>query len=65
LQNNPRDRSSINNKGENNPMAKLTNAQWRDILARIANGETQASLAREYGISPSSVTLYKKRNGAK
>lgn len=50
--------------GEQSPNAKLTDAQWEEIKRRRRQGETIASLAKEYGISPgyiSSVLNGKKR----
>ena len=40
---------------ERNALAKLTNQQAREIIAREASGDTIRPLAREYGISPRSV----------
>lgn len=44
-------------RGERNGQAKLTEAALSDIRARVANGETQAALAAEYGVSRAAVCL--------
>jgi DNA-binding MarR family transcriptional regulator len=41
--------------GEQHPHSKLTDAQRADIVKRYKNGETQRSLAREFGIAPPTV----------
>jgi hypothetical protein len=41
---------------------KLTEAQKADILARVANGESRAALAREHGVTTSSITQLANRN---
>lgn len=38
-------------KGERVGTAKLTETQVREILSRLAHGETKKALAREYGVS--------------
>lgn len=40
-----------NGAGEKNPAAKLTNAKVVDIKRRLALGERQADLAREFGVT--------------
>lgn len=42
---------------EQNSRAKLTNAQARDIRQRAGNGESQVSLAVEYGVSRRLINL--------
>ena len=46
-------------RGSSNPRAKLTLPAVQDILARIAAGEQQKALAREYGVTPQAVYLIK------
>lgn len=41
--------------GENSHLSKLTEIQARQILARLQGGESQASLAREYGVGVSTI----------
>ncbi|HLN23345.1 MAG TPA: helix-turn-helix domain-containing protein [Patescibacteria group bacterium] len=36
--------------------SKLTDAQWSEIAQRIAKGETMRKLAREFGVSPASIS---------
>lgn len=38
-------------RGENNVIAKITNAQAAEIRRRAAKGEKKAALAREFGVS--------------
>ena len=38
-------------KGEKHPQALLSETQVRAIRARVANGERQSDLAREYGVT--------------
>ncbi|HJU36322.1 MAG TPA: HNH endonuclease [Gaiellaceae bacterium] len=40
-------------KGEQSPVAKLTNAAVLEIRTRYAQGETQVALAAEFSVSPS------------
>jgi hypothetical protein len=37
--------------------SKLTPAQWQDIERRLSEGEGASALAREFGISPASVSV--------
>lgn len=46
--------------GERNGRAKLTALQVAAIVARLADGEAQASLAREYGVSPRAIQWIRK-----
>lgn len=46
-------------RGERHPMAKLPDAGVTAILQRLLNGEAQVSLAREYGVSQSVISLIK------
>ncbi len=46
-----REAQSLKRRGEGTPQAKLTEDKVRDILARLAAGETQASIASRYGVS--------------
>jgi hypothetical protein len=39
------------NVDQQNPMAKLTNDQVREIRRKFANGEGDFSISREYGVS--------------
>jgi len=42
--------------GENDPLAKFTNAQAKEIrIAWATGGVTKASLAREYGVNPTTI----------
>lgn len=53
-------------RGERSGMAKLTDAQVEEIRARAARGETQASIAVDFGIHPahaSRVIRRKRRAG--
>lgn len=43
--------------GERNFQAKLTNDQAREIYSRAKSGETHKSLASEYGVSRSTVSM--------
>lgn len=43
-------------KGASNHIAKLTDKKVLDIRKRIANGEEQQALAKEYGVSKACVT---------
>lgn len=43
-------------RGETSPTAKLSTVEAIDIARRYENGETQASIARQYNINPSSVS---------
>lgn len=47
-------------KGETNPCAKLTATHVANIKERILSGENQRNIARDYGISPATVTNIKK-----
>lgn len=57
---NNRDRAakgrSFIRRGDGNPVAKLTEADVRDVLRRLATGESQASLGREYGVHQSTIS---------
>lgn len=44
-----------------NGAARLTDEQYAEIERRVAGGEQQATLAREFGISPQAVCQYLKR----
>lgn len=48
-------------KGEKHSQAKLTEADVREIRKRVAAGETQTSLAKEFSIHASSLNLIVKR----
>ena len=50
-----RDAKGRTTKGERSGVAKLTEAQVREIRARHAAGETQAALEREFGVRPGTV----------
>jgi hypothetical protein len=45
--------------GDRSHLAKLTDAQARDILARLATGEKGSALASEYGVSACAVSAIK------
>lgn len=49
---------TLQRRGEGNPKARLTECQVRDIRKRT---ETHAVLAREYGVSPSTIHCVKTR----
>lgn len=49
------------NRGESAGQAKLTESAVLDIRARVAAGETQHALAREYGVSQVAVCFIVKR----
>ena len=48
-------------RGEKNGHAVLTEDRVREIRKRVANGETQISLSREFGVSKSQVSQIVKR----
>lgn len=48
-------RDGTDSRGERSWSAKLTEAAVRDCRVRYAAGETQSSLAREYGVNPTTV----------
>lgn len=48
-------------RGSRHGMAKLTEAVVLDIRARAAAGERQSALAREYGVTPTTVSFVVKR----
>lgn len=43
-------------KGERNAKAKLTEANVSEIRRRIAGGETNQAIAKDYGVSPSQIS---------
>jgi hypothetical protein len=47
-------------RGARSPYAKLTQGQADEIRRRIAAGEIQTRLAREFGVSPATVTAIKR-----
>lgn len=47
-------------RGASHPSAKLTEEQAREILRRVGCGESQASLAREFGVTKTLVNRMKK-----
>lgn len=44
-----------NNKGENSVNAKLTEVEVKCIIQQMLNGEYNADLSRQYGVSPSTI----------
>lgn len=42
-------------RGENSPVAKLTQKQAQEILQRNLSGERHQALAQEFGVSPDSI----------
>lgn len=52
---------SHNRKGQNNSNAKLTSKQVCEIRERIANGEKQITLAKEFGVVQTTVSSIKCR----
>lgn len=44
-------------KGEKSGNAKMTDAQVRDVVARLASGERQGSIVKAMGVSPSAISL--------
>lgn len=42
-------------RGEDNKMAKLTEARVREARARVAAGETRTSIAREFGVTKTAI----------
>jgi hypothetical protein len=48
-------------RGEGHGMAKLTEAIVLNIRARVAAGERQSAIAREYGVTPTTVGYIVKR----
>lgn len=46
-------------RGEENVSAKLSNQEVADIRQRISSGEMQAAIAREYGVTPTLISLIK------
>jgi hypothetical protein len=55
LNNRDRDRKNRHAKGCRHGQSKLTEAQALTIRARIANGEGQASIARDFGVHRATV----------
>lgn len=51
-----RERHGTSNHGEANGMAKLVEADVRTIRDRLAKGDKQAAVARDYGVDPSAVS---------
>ena len=49
-------RDGLNAFGERNGHAKLTNDQAREVRQRAVAGERTCALAREYGVSPATVS---------
>lgn len=47
--------------GADNPRSLITEAQAREIVARLLNGETNRSIAADYPISEGMVSLIKRR----
>lgn len=47
-------------RGEGHPSSKLSDAQIADVRRRIAAGERQVDLAREWGVSPATICRWKK-----
>ena len=45
--------------GDRSHLAKLTDAQAREILRRLQEGETQTSLAKEFGVVVSTIWALK------
>lgn len=45
-----------NQKGQNAGFVKLTDDQVREIKKRLANGETQTSIAAVFGVSPRAIS---------
>lgn len=50
------DRGQRSGTGEKNPPAKLTNAEVKEIRARVEDGETQYELADEFDVSQSTIS---------
>lgn len=44
-------------RGERSGNAKMTDAQVREVVARLANGEQQAAIVQEMGVSASTISL--------
>lgn len=44
-------------RGSANPSASFTDDEVRSIRARVANGETRTTIANEYGVSLSTISL--------
>lgn len=52
-----------NVKGERNPIARLTDAQVREIRTRAASGENQSQIGADYGIKNMTVSaIHRRRN---
>jgi DNA-directed RNA polymerase specialized sigma24 family protein len=51
-------------RGERNAAAKLTDAQFAAIPRRVAAGERQADIAREFGVSRQAIRQYLNRYAA-
>lgn len=45
--------------GDRNPMAKISDDQWRELFARGRGGESYVALAKEYGVSYGAVNAVK------
>ncbi len=46
-------------RGETSGTAKLTASQVEDVRRRLATGDAQTAIARDYGVSPSTIHLIK------
>jgi DNA-binding CsgD family transcriptional regulator len=58
-----RDRRGRQAAGARNGSARLTDAQAVEVKRRVLSGEGQSALAREFGISPT--TVWEIKNGRK
>lgn len=56
-----RDGHSMGRPGESNANHKLTSDQVREIAARVASGETQEALAREFMVAQATISRIKHR----
>lgn len=58
----PKDHHSHHSTGESHPGSKLTESDVKDILSRLKAGETGRSLANEYGVSETTISMIKNGN---
>lgn len=56
-----RNHLNVSKKGEDHYSAKLTESQVRQIRSRVAAGESQRAIAREFGLNNMSVSLLVRR----
>ena len=58
----PKDHHSHHSTGESHPGSKLTESDVKDILSRLESGETGRSLANEYDVAETTISMIKHGN---